>query len=113
MREALHAYSAVVLEAALHHLLAGAGLGEVVTALTGNAAEVVVALALLDGALVILEEEGLEALGASVIRLFCPASEQVVVLALAEDEGVLLNALFAGVVGVVGFAVLHSQQAGS
>jgi hypothetical protein len=89
VRQAVDADSAVVLEAALLHLLAVALLSEVVAALAGDAAEVVVALALLDGAAVAVEQVGLVALRAGVVRLLHLAPQQVIVLALVEDQRVL------------------------
>jgi hypothetical protein len=113
VREALHTHSAVVFEASLLHLLTGTVFCEVVPTLAGNTSEVIVTFALLDNALVVLEEEGLVAFGTSVVRLLHLAAEQVVVLALSENEGVLGNTLLTGVIRVVAVTVLHSQQAGA
>lgn len=109
MRETLHTHSSVVLETALLHLLAGTFFCQVVPALAGNTSEVIVTLALLDGALVVVEKEGLVALRTGVVSLLHLAAQQVVVFALPEDEGVFSNTLLAGIVGVVAVTVLHSQ----
>ncbi len=113
MGEALDADPAIVLQAAGLQPLAAAILGQVVAALAGRAAIIVVALALLDDALVVLEGEGLVALGAGVVGLLHLAPQQVVVLAFVEDEGVLRHAAPAGVVGVVDFTELYSGEAGA
>ena len=48
-----------------------------------------------------------------MVRLFHLAPQQVVVLALVEDERVLRHAALAGVVAVVDLAELYSGDAGA
>lgn len=113
VREALHTDSTVMFETTLLHLLAGTIFCQVVPAFAGNTSKVIVTLALLDCALIVLEEEGLMAFGTGVVSLFHLAAEKIVMLALPEDERVLGNTLLAGVIRVVTITVLHSQQAGA
>lgn len=113
MGEAFNADSSVVLETALLDLLAAASLSEVVSAFARDASEIIVAFALLDGALVVFKSEGTVAFRACMVCLFYFASEQIVVLAFIEDEWVLRNALLASVIWVIGLTVLHSDDAGT
>lgn len=69
VRKALHTHSSIIPEAALLHLLTGTIFCQVIPTLTGNASEVIVTFALLDGALVVLELEGLVTLRTGVVRL--------------------------------------------
>ncbi len=110
MGQALHTHALVGLEAPALDLLAGLVAGQVADALAGDAAEVVVGLALGDRAVPVGQQEGLEALGAGVVRLLVPAPQQQVVPALVEDQRVLPHATTA-LLPLVFLAVHHPYLA--
>jgi hypothetical protein len=111
MRNTFHADSSIVLQAAVLHLLAGSVFSEIIPTFARNAPEIIVSLALFDGALVVIKNEGLVTLRAGVVGLLHFASQEIVVLAFVKDKGVFNVALFAGIVAVVFFAVFDSGRA--
>jgi len=111
--DAFHTGASVVFEAAILHELAAAGLSDEVAALAGDATEVIVGFAVGDAALVVLQLEGIEAVGASVVDLLLPASQHEIVLAVSEDQRVFVFALAAASVSVVCCAKFDSLLASS
>ena len=111
--QTLHACASIGFQAAVLHGLAAVSVRDVETTLTSETSVVVVRLAAGDGALVVLEQEGLKALLAGMVGFLHLAAQQVVVLALSEDEGVFNVAFDAVAFTSVVHAELGTFGAGS
>lgn len=110
MRDAFCTYALGVLEAAVHHLFAGFVVVEVEAALAGGASEIIVGSAVVDCALVVVELERLIARAAGVVVLLVLAAQQIVMLALVQDQRKLNFAARAGPIGFVFLAVLDAEK---
>ena len=111
VRQTFNAGSSVVFEASGFHFFAISIVGHVEPTFAGNAAIVVIDLAVGNDTATVLEKVGFEAFEAAVIGLLEFAAEHLVVPALTKNQRIFSIALQATKFCIVLLAKLHSIQA--